>query len=81
MDSRGQPKRQKKMKLDTVFVCLCGFLWSGVQVPKGSEEWTTVETIFWAEPKEGSEASRIRDVAGFVWFCRSVLNSQSVSPF
>lgn len=22
------------------------------EVPKGSEEWTTVETIFWAEPKE-----------------------------
>ena len=52
-----------------------------MQVLKGSEEWTTVETIFWAEPKEGSEASRIRDVAGFVWFCRSVLNSQTVSPF
>ena len=39
----------------------------GVKVPKGSEEWTIVETIFWAEPKE-SEASRIRDVVGFVWF-------------
>ena len=28
--------------------------WSNLQVPKGCEEWTIVETIFWSEPKDGA---------------------------